>query len=400
MEDGKSSRTGGNGYDKLKICCSHFVKNKDIENQELYEYVIRDNIKCMLIVSIIMILILVVKIIVRINNRFFANVGIIMLFIMFIYILLWYFIHNKMIENLHIQKIIYQTFWILMSACVLKELYREMQVNHTVMNFYLFMYLITGFYIGSLIESVCLVGINSIIALVMLVNMPKADMDIKFFSVVILSLASISMVTLTMKYYNYIVDKKAQYTIRALGGVDQLTNLLNRRGFEEKLDQLWTQWSDIQKSIVTIMIDIDYFKNYNDTFGHIAGDQCLKDITECIYDIASRKTDFIVRYGGEEIVIVLTEQNEEDCIDIALKIQERIHGLQIKAGEKATYEYITVSMGIASMIVSPSNTIYDVIEKADEQLYYSKNSGRNRITMNNISVEFKRVKSINKNVLD
>lgn len=391
MEDSKSSKTGSSVSEKFKIFFYHFMNKSDEEHQELNEYVIRDNINHMLIVSIILMLISVVKVVGKMNQSWFADIGIGMLFITLSYILLWYFVHSKLIQGLKAQKVIYITFWLLINIVGLKELYTEIQVYQSIIYYYLLMYLLTGFYIGSFIDSVFFIGFDAIITIAILTNIPKIEMNIKLYIAVTIIIAVVSAIIMTSRFYHYILEKKAQFAIRTLGGVDRLTNLLNRRGFDEKLALIWGQWSDLRKTVVAIMIDIDCFKNYNDTFGHIAGDQCLKDISECIYDVASRKTDFIVRYGGEEIVIVLTNQKEEECIEVSLNIQERINALNIKAGEKAAYPKVTVSMGIASMTANPSNTIYDLIEKADEQLYYSKNSGRNRITMNNISVELSQV---------
>lgn len=391
MENSKSSNASRIKSDKFKIFFYHFMNKSDLEHQELNEYLIRDNINHMLIVSIILMLISAVKIILRMKKIWFADIGITMLFISLVSILLWYFVHCNLIQNLKAQKVIYITFWLLINLVGLKELYSQIQVYQSIIYFYLFMYLLTGFYIGSIIDIIFFIGFDTMITIVMLTTTPRIEMNTKLHIAVTIMIAFVSVIIMTSRSYHYIIEKKEQFTIRTLGGVDRLTNLLNRRGFDEKLAPIWGQWSDIRKTIVAIMVDIDYFKNYNDTYGHIAGDQCLKDVSECIYDIASRKTDLIVRYGGEEIVIVLTNQNEEECIEVALAIQERINSLNIKAGEKATYPNVTVSMGVASMLANPNNTIYDLIEKADEQLYYSKNGGRNAITMNNISIELSKV---------
>lgn len=391
MENSNSSNASRIKSDKFKIFFYHFMNKSDLEHQELNEYLIRDNICHMLIVSIILMLISTIKIISRIKQFWLADIGITMFFITFVSILLWYFVHCNLIQSLKAQKVIYITFWLVINIVGLKELYSQIQVYQSMIYFYLLMYLLTGFYLGSFIDIIFFIGFDTIVTIVMLTTIPRIEMNTDLYIAVTIIIALVSVVIMMSRFYHYIFEKKAQFVIRTLGGVDRLTNLLNRRGFDEKLAPIWGQWSDIRKTIVAIMVDIDYFKNYNDTFGHIAGDQCLKDISECIYDIASRKTDLIVRYGGEEIVIVLTDHGEEECIEVALAIQERINSLNIRAGENATYPNVTVSMGIASMLANPNNTIYDLIEKADEQLYYSKNSGRNAITMNNISIEFNKV---------
>lgn len=391
MENSKSLNAGGIKSDKLKVFFYHFMNKSDLEQQELNEYLIRDNISHMLIVSLILMLISVVKIIFKIKRSWFADIGITMLFITLLYIMLWYFIHCKLIQGLKAQKVIYITFWLLINVVGLKELRLEIQVYQSITYYYLLMFLLTGFYIGSFLTIIFFIGFDTIVTIVMLTTIPRIEMNLKLYIAVTIMIAFVSVIIMMSRFYHYILEKRAQFAIRTLGGVDRLTNLLNRRGFDEKIAQMWGAWSDTRKSIVAIMVDIDCFKNYNDTFGHIAGDQCLKDISECIYNIASRKSELIVRYGGEEIVIVLTNQSEEESIEVALAIQERINSLNIKSGEKATYKNVTVSMGVASMLANPNNTIYDLIEKADEQLYYSKNNGRNAITMNYISVELNKV---------
>ncbi|MBA4687947.1 MAG: GGDEF domain-containing protein [Candidatus Galacturonibacter soehngenii] len=391
MENSKSLNAGGIWSDKLKVFFYHFMNKSDLEQQELNEYLIRDNISHMLIVSLILMLISVVKIVFKIKRSWFADIGITMLFITLLYIMLWYFTHCNLIQSLKAQKVIYITFWLFINVVGLKELYSEIQVYQSITYYYLLMFLLTGFYIGSFLTIIFFIGFDTIVTIVMLTTIPRIEMNLKLYIAVTIMIALVSFIIMMSRFYHYILEKRAQFAIRTLGGVDRLTNLLNRRGFDEKIAQMWGAWSDTRKTIVAIMVDIDCFKNYNDTFGHIAGDQCLKDISECIYDIASRKSELIVRYGGEEIVIVLTNQSEEECIEVALAIQERINSLNIKSGEKATYKNVTVSMGVASMLANPNNTIYDLIEKADEQLYYSKNNGRNAITMNYISVELNKV---------
>ncbi|MFA9377930.1 MAG: GGDEF domain-containing protein [Lachnotalea sp.] len=369
----------------LKNCLE--CKTEDNDYKELNKYLVRDNIDHMLIVSLILIFISISKCVCRMNHIWYSDAGIGMLLVSVFYIFLWYFIKNNTIESMIIQKCVYITFWILVSVMELKYLNTELQDYHTILNYFIMLFLITGFLITTIQNTLLLILADSFIAIPMIADNPTIDMDYRIYSSTIIIIALISILIMIFKYYNYIKDKRAIIAIRTVGEVDTLTNLLNRRGFEKKLTELWPLLRDSRKTIMAIMIDIDNFKSYNDTYGHIAGDQCLKDVTECIYDIASRMTDLVVRYGGEEIVVAMTEGNEENCFEVAQTIQERINSLYIKAGTQAMYPYVTVSMGIASMIVNNTNTIYDLIDKADEQLYYAKNSGRNRIAMNHICVE-------------
>lgn len=391
MGNERDSKTDDRKSNSTLLYLKNLLKKKEKNWQELEHYITVDNINNMLMVSLILMLLSVIKIICKVKAIWGADSGIGLFLITLVYSLIYYFIHIKILEDIKIQKYIYISFWIFINLFGLKYLYMEIQIYHSIIYFYLLMYLITGFYISSF-YAVFFIILDSVIAIKFLFHFSNSDIDIRVAISVIVIIAFVSMLIMIMKYYHYTKDKWARITIRTMGGVDCLTNLLNRRGFEDELDKQWALWGDLRKAMISIMIDIDNFKTYNDTYGHIEGDQCLKDISECIYDIASRKTDFVVRYGGEEIVVVFTDMSEENCIEMALNIQERINGLQIKAGKEASYPIVTVSMGIASMAVSSSNTIYDLIDKADEQLYLSKNRGRNRITINNMSIELNRVR--------
>lgn len=367
------------------------LKGKDKNYNELNRYLVRDNVNNMLMVSAILIITSVVKCIGRMNHILYSDYGLGIFLISVMFIILWYFIKYDLIEGIKVHKCICNTFWILVNIMGLKYLYMELLEYGSILNYFALMFLITGFYIASFQNAILFIIVDAFVAIELILKFSNLEMDPRLSISVVIMIAFISCILMIMKYHNYIRDKRARIALRDVGEVDTLTNLLNRRGFEGKLAQLWPFLRDTRKTIMAIMIDIDNFKNYNDTYGHVAGDQCLKDVTECIYDVASRKTDLVVRYGGEEIVVALTDISEADCLELAQSIQERVNALNIKSGKQAMHPYVTVSMGIASMFVNNNNTIYNLIDKADEQLYYSKDGGRNRITMNNISVELSKI---------
>lgn len=370
------------------------LRLKDKDYKELNEYLIRDNINNMLLVSLVLMAVSVVKCICRMNNIWYSDAGIGMFFVSLFYIFMWYSIRYDLIEGKYTQKYAYITFWIFINGLGLKYLYMELQEYNSILNYFALMFLLTGFYVASLQNAIFFILVDSFIAIEMIKNLASPGGDARLDISLVIIIATVSTIIMAIKYYNYMKDKRARLALRRVGGVDTLTNLLNRRGFEEKLEGLWPCLRDSRKTIMAIMIDIDNFKSYNDTYGHVAGDQCLKDVAECIYDVVSRKTDLVVRYGGEEIAVAFTDINEETCIELAQSIQERVNALNIKSGSLANHSFVTVSMGIANMLVTTNNTIYDLIDKADEQLYYAKNSGRNRITMNNISIELNRIMAV------
>jgi diguanylate cyclase (GGDEF)-like protein len=367
------------------------LKGKDKNYKELNRYLVRDNVNNMLVVSAILIITSVGKCIGRMNHILYSDVGLGIFLIAVISIFLWYFIKCDLIGGIKIYKRIYTTFWVLVNIMGLKYLYIELIEYGSILNYFMLMFLLTGFYIASFQNAALFIIADTFIAIGLIYNFTSLEVDSRLNISIVIIIAIISSVLMVIKYYNYIKDKRARIALRAVGEIDTLTNLLNRRGFEHKVEKLWPFLRDTRKKIMAIMIDIDNFKSYNDTYGHVAGDQCIKDVTECIYDVASRKTDLVVRYGGEEIVVALADISEADCLELAQDIQERVNTLNIKSGKHSEHPFVTVSMGIASMFVNNNNTIYHLIDKADEQLYYSKNGGRNRITMNNISVELSKI---------
>ena len=147
-----------------------------------------------------------------------------------------------------------------------------------------------------------------------------------------------------------------------LSKTDTLTNLLNRRGLYDTAEET------LNDNTVMAMIDIDYFKAYNDKFGHLLGDECLKKVADCILQAA--RYSVVSRYGGEEFVVLFTEKLSLDII-VLLK------DLKIEAGNKKVSEYITVSIGVAKC---GSGTMLDnLFAQADQQMYLAKENGRNRI---------------------
>lgn len=169
--------------------------------------------------------------------------------------------------------------------------------------------------------------------------------------------------------------RKANEELEKISMVDGLTGIFNRRYFDTFLEQLWEINMREKFPIALIMTDIDRFKNYNDTYGHLAGDQCLKNVATIINETVSRKGDFVARYGGEEFAILLSNTSETDAIKLAEKIRRKIENEVIDNGLAKTS--ITISLGVASMVSRKLITADDLIEIADQALYQAKKNGRN-----------------------
>lgn len=173
---------------------------------------------------------------------------------------------------------------------------------------------------------------------------------------------------------------RAKRELERLVDVDGLTKILNRRCFDRRMGEEWLRLKRERKPVAVIMCDIDYFKNYNDTYGHPAGDACLVQIAQCIRCTLKRAADFVARYGGEEFVVVLPGTGRAGLGVVAEQIAAAIAGLEIPHSTSQCSKIVTLSMGGAAMI--PSSQGYEVlVQLADKALYEAKSSGRNTIVI-------------------
>jgi diguanylate cyclase (GGDEF)-like protein len=162
--------------------------------------------------------------------------------------------------------------------------------------------------------------------------------------------------------------------LKDLSQTDGLTGLLNRRELDKILNRVYTRSQMSGKQFFTIMIDVDHFKNYNDTQGHQAGDQALIALAEVLKDTI-RPMDVAGRYGGEEFTVVLPESTAKDALIVAERLRHNVEIKEIKAKNGETIPSITVSLGIGES--SNSSTLEDIMKQADNNLYKAKHSGRN-----------------------
>ena len=163
---------------------------------------------------------------------------------------------------------------------------------------------------------------------------------------------------------------------------DHLTGVFNRRILDELLGKEMERSIRHNLSLSVIMLDIDDFKEYNDTYGHLQGDIALKTVTNSIQEL-TRAEDFVARYGGEEFIIVLPDTNLKKAKEIAERIRKKIAGTRIKVATKNLepgYENITVSMGVARLTKKGS---YEMLHQADVALYKAKERGKNMVCVAN-----------------
>ncbi|MCT7988917.1 GGDEF domain-containing response regulator [Laspinema olomoucense] len=171
--------------------------------------------------------------------------------------------------------------------------------------------------------------------------------------------------------------KSANQKLQRLACIDGLTQVSNRRKFDEHLKQEWLRLGRQHHPLSLILCDIDYFKAYNDTYGHPAGDECLKQVAQAICQAVKRPSDLVARYGGEEFAAILPHTNSAGALSVARKIQREIRQLDIKHSASDVCDIVTISLGISTLIPTGQESLDVLILSADKALYQAKQSGRN-----------------------
>lgn len=159
---------------------------------------------------------------------------------------------------------------------------------------------------------------------------------------------------------------------------DGLTQIPNRRYFDEYFRQEWLRSLRERQALSLILCDVDFFKPYNDTYGHQAGDDCLIRIAHTLGQTVRRSGDVVARYGGEEFAIILPNTSTVGATRIAEDIQGAIAALQIPHAASTVSPYITLSLGITSLVPAPDISAETLIQCADQALYQAKRTGRDR----------------------
>ncbi|MCS7225837.1 MAG: diguanylate cyclase [Gloeomargarita sp. SKYB31] len=165
--------------------------------------------------------------------------------------------------------------------------------------------------------------------------------------------------------------------LQRLAAFDGLTQVSNRRRFDEYLAQQWQQLANEGASLALILADIDFFKSYNDTYGHLAGDDCLRRVAQTIRRVASRTGDLVARYGGEEFAVVLPRTLLAGAMTVAERIRVAVEQLRIPHQNSAVHEWVTLSLGVTSMTPTATNSPAELVAAADHALYQAKQQGRN-----------------------
>jgi diguanylate cyclase (GGDEF)-like protein len=178
---------------------------------------------------------------------------------------------------------------------------------------------------------------------------------------------------------------EAYELIRNQAVTDDLTGIPNRRNFLERIRTEFNRSRRNKYPLSVIMIDIDHFKSYNDTYGHERGDECLKKVALAIQTTLKRPSDFCARYGGEEFIIVLPDTTQEGAMYIAEEVRTAVKNLEIEHEKSLPTGIVSISLGVATADNNLSISCEDLIRQSDKALYLAKDKGRNRVEVYNES---------------
>ncbi|MFN6540025.1 MAG: diguanylate cyclase domain-containing protein [Nostoc sp. EkiNYC01] len=168
--------------------------------------------------------------------------------------------------------------------------------------------------------------------------------------------------------------------LKRLVNLDFLTQIANRRRFDECFYVEWCRLKRDRLPLSLILLDIDFFKSYNDTYGHLMGDDCLRQIASTLKSVIQRPADLVARYGGEEFIVILPNTENRGAICVAQKILEAVRNLAIPHAQSCICAYVTVSIGFVSIVPNSKLSPQHLIEAADKALYTAKHQGRDRIS--------------------
>ena len=186
--------------------------------------------------------------------------------------------------------------------------------------------------------------------------------------------------SLRKEYLQNIQIKKVNRKLSVASQTDSLTSIANRRFFDKRMLIEWNRCKRINYPISVIIFDVDFFKLFNDTLGHLAGDRCLQQIAEILKQNTRRGSDFVARYGGEEFIIIASYATTKMAKEIASRINKKVEEEKIKHPASKISQYVTVSAGTATTYPLKAGFSFEhLVKEADNALYRAKSNGRNRV---------------------
>ena len=171
------------------------------------------------------------------------------------------------------------------------------------------------------------------------------------------------------------------HQLQQLAHCDGLTGLANRYRFDQYLRQEWKRLMRESQPLSLLLLDVDFFKDYNDTYGHVVGDQCLKTIAQVLRNSVKRSTDLVARYGGEEFAVILPNTPLSGAKVVAEEIQQNLKAVHVEHKASTVSEFLTLSIGVSSWVPQQNTTAQILVQTADQALYQAKQTGRDRVVV-------------------
>ena len=175
--------------------------------------------------------------------------------------------------------------------------------------------------------------------------------------------------------------KRQRDILQRISMIDGLTGIANRRRFDEALEREWRRCHRSDSPLSLILVDVDFFKNYNDHYGHLAGDECLKKVAAAMADQNRRAADIVARFGGEEFACLLPDTGADAAHAMAVRLGEAVAALAIPHARSDAAGHVTISLGVATLIPGEGDVASSLIDQADRGLYHAKQNGRNRVAV-------------------
>lgn len=299
------------------------------------------------------------------------------------YIIIIKLLYQKIIESEIFTRFIYLSFWGMIIACLTPFLINDIMIAknffvHSPLNIVLLCMILIVIPIFFRIE-LCFLYFGLFIYNLGLILIYTAPIVYSLYVFIICFSSFLISFFVQYQYINMIVN--LNFEVR----IDYLTGIMNRRGGIDKINTILELCKRQGGLLAIYMIDIDYFKSYNDKFGHIKGDDVLKKVAGAILNTYSRGSDVVCRYGGEEFLVCSVIKNKTEAENMAKKLQNNILELKIEASNKTVSEYLTVSIGYVIYSVQSDDittNVDNLIDYADKALYEAKNTGRNKISSN------------------
>lgn len=178
--------------------------------------------------------------------------------------------------------------------------------------------------------------------------------------------------------------------LEVLSSLDGLTGLFNRRYFDDNLKREWKQAVRTGNYLSLLIVDIDHFKNFNDHYGHLEGDDCLRKVAQALYEALLRPTDIVARYGGEEFTAILPQTDRDGAVKVARRMMAKVAELNIPHPASPVAGRVTVSIGATTVIPSLDQPATSLLDHADKALYEAKETGRNTLRVRPVNHQAER----------